>query len=57
MSAYEYEAEFGEVVDDGSTEYMTLAVPTAVATQLRRMSPAQNKTVGKIIAELIENKD
>lgn len=57
MSADEYEAEFGEVVDDGSTEYMTLAVPTAVATQLRRMSPAQNKTVGKIIAELIENKD
>lgn len=57
MSADEYEKAFGEVVDDGSTEYMTLAVPTAVATQLRRMSPAQNKTVGKIIAELIENKD
>lgn len=57
MSADEYEAEFGKVVDDGSTEYMTLAVPTAVATQLRRMSSAQNKTVGKIIAELIKEEN
>lgn len=56
MDADGYELLFGEVEDDGTTEYMTLSFPTSVAAKLRQMSSEQKKSPSNIIADLLANK-
>lgn len=57
MDDERYKTIFGIIEEDGSKEYMTISLSTAVAAQLRRMSAQKCKSVGEIIAELINKEN
>lgn len=54
MSADAYQAEFGEVAEDGSQELVAYRIKASSAEKLRRASRASGKTAAQIINELID---
>lgn len=50
LDADEFEAEFGEIVEDGSTEVITISVPASVSARIRREAQQNGVSVSGIIA-------
>ncbi len=50
----EYEAEFGEVSEDDSSETINVSMPAALLAKLRRQAQENETSVSKIITALIE---
>lgn len=54
LSVNEYEAEFGEVSEDDSSETINVSMPAALLAKLRRQAQENETSVSKIITALIE---
>ena len=52
--ADEYEAEFGEIDEDGEEVVISIRVPAKTKVALDRIAAKTGKTKGEIIAEAIE---
>lgn len=54
MSADEYEAEFGEVPEDDSTEVVFARVPSKLAAKLERAAREGGKSKSEALTEILE---
>jgi len=54
MNADDYQAEFGEIVEDDSQELVAYRIKASNAERVRRASRAGGKTAAQVIDELIE---
>lgn len=53
LSADEYEAIFGEVVEDDSKTMMTIYLPTATAERVKRAAQAAGKSISSYVDEIL----
>ena len=54
MSADEYEAEFGEVPEDDSTDVVFASVPSKMAAKLERAARESGNSKSEVLTEIIE---
>lgn len=54
MNADEYEAEFGEVPEDDSTDVVFARVPSKMAAKLERAARESGKSKSEVLTEILE---